>query len=81
MSDRKLTYEIARDVQSGKITIDDAMATWGHIIDRDELLDVLACLEVEVRYEEDEDGRDIMVLRIPESWGWERTWSDEDPVS
>lgn len=75
MSDRKLTYEIARDVKSGKITIDDAMATWGHIVDRDELLDVLDSLEVEIVDNED----DTITFRVPESWGWERTWSEEDP--
>ncbi|MHB8354402.1 MAG: hypothetical protein ACYDCF_08230 [Burkholderiales bacterium] len=78
MSDRKLIYEVARDIQCGKITIDDAMATWGHIVDRDELLDVLDSLEIEIV--DHEDG--TITFRVPESWGWgERTWSEEDPVS
>ena len=73
MSDRKLMYEVASDIQNGKITMEDAMGTWGHIIDRDELLDVLDSLG-SVRHEEDVDGEDITVIRVPDSW--ERTWSE-----
>lgn len=73
MSDRKLTYEVARDIQSGKMTLGDAMETWGHIIDRDDLEDVLASLDA-VRHEEDVDGENIIVIRND---SWERTWSEE----
>jgi signal recognition particle GTPase len=75
MSILKMTYEVARNVQSGKITLDDAMATWGHVIDRGTLEDVLASLDA-VRHEEDEDGQDVTVIRND---SWERTWS-EDPA-
>ncbi len=76
MSDRKLTYEVANDIYNGKITIDDAMETWGHVIDRDELLDVLDSLDC-VRHEEDVDGEDIIVIHND---SWQRTWSEEDPA-
>ena len=72
MSTRKLTYEIAGDIRDGKITLDDAMATWGHIIDRDDLEDVLASLG---SVTDNEDG--TVTIRVPDSW--ERTWS-EDPA-
>jgi hypothetical protein len=72
MSIRKLTYEIARDIQSGKITLEGAMATWGQVIDRDDLEDVLASLG---SVTDNEDG--TVTIRVPDSW--ERTWSEEDP--
>ncbi|WP_163098685.1 hypothetical protein GL267_008610 [Acidithiobacillus ferrianus] len=74
MSTRKLTYEIAGDIRDGKITLDDAMETWGHVFDRDDLEDVLASLDA-LRHEEDVDGEDIIVIRND---SWQRTWSEED---
>ncbi len=71
----KLTYEVARDIQAGKMTREEAVAEYGHIIDSetlDEVLDSLDC----VRHEEDVDGEDIIVIRND---SWERTWSEEDP--
>ena len=76
MSMLKMTYEIAGDIRDGKITLEDAMGTWGHIIDRDTLEEVLASLDC-VRHEEDADGEDIIVIRDD---SWERTWSEEDPA-
>ncbi len=76
MSTRKLTYEIACDVQSGKITREDAIVEYGHIIDSETLDEVLLSMG-SVRHEEDVDGEDMTVIRVPDSW--ERTWS-EDPA-
>ncbi|WP_163098548.1 hypothetical protein GL267_003075 [Acidithiobacillus ferrianus] len=76
MSTRKLTYEIACDIQSGKMTREDAVAGFGHIIDSETLDEVLASLDC-VRHEEDADGEDIIVIRDD---SWERTWSEEDPA-
>ena len=76
MSMLKMTYEIAGDIRDGKITLEDAMGTWGHIIDRDTLEEVLASLDC-VCHEEDADGEDIIVIRDD---SWERTWSEEDPA-
>ena len=76
MSDRKLMYEVAADIKDGKLTLEDAMATWGHIVDRDELLDVLDSLE-KIEIVDNED--DTITFRVPEPWGWgERIWSEED---
>ena len=72
MSIRKLTYEIAGDIRDGKISLEAAMETWGHIIDRDDLEDVLAGLD-SVRHEEDVDGEGIIVIRND---SWERTWQE-----
>ena len=77
MSDRKLMSEVARDIQSGKITLQAAMETWGHVFHRDDLEDVLASLDA-VRHEEDVDGESIIVIHND---SWERTWSEEAPKS
>jgi hypothetical protein len=70
-----MTYDIARDIKAGKMTRDDALIQYGHIIDMDTLDEVLASLGT-VRHEEDGDGQDVTVIRND---SWERTWS-EDPA-
>ena len=77
MSILKLTYEVAFDIKNGKLTREDAMADFGHLIDMDTLDEILASLG-SVRHEEDMDGEDITVVKVPDSW--ERTWSEEDPA-
>ena len=71
-----MTYDIAYDIQEGKLTREDAIAEYGHLIDSETLDEILASLGC-VRHEEDVDGEDVTVIRVPDSW--ERTWS-EDPA-
>lgn len=61
-----MTYDIARDIKAGKLTREDALAEYGHIIDMDTLDEVFAGLDA-VRHEEDEDGQDVTVIRN-DSW-------------
>ena len=71
----KLSYEIARDVEAGKMTRDAALVEYGHLIDAEMLDEILASLG-SVRHEEDMDGEDITVVRVPDSWGAERTGNE-----
>ena len=72
MSMLKMMYEIARDVQSGKITREDAIAKYGSIIDSETLDEVLESLG---SVTDNEDG--TVTIRVPDHW--QRTWSEEDP--
>lgn len=67
MSILKLAYEVAQDVKDGKLTREDALAEYGHLIDMETLDEILASLGA-VRNEEDEDGRDVTVIRVPDYW-------------
>ena len=73
----KLSYEVAHDIKEGKMTREDALAEYGHLIDMEALDEILASLG-SVRHEEDVDGEDVTVVRVPDSW--KRTWSEEDQV-
>ena len=75
----KLTYQVARDIQAGKLTREDAVAEYGHIIDSETLDEVLASLDC-TRDEVNEDGEDIMVIQVPDAWR-PGVWTDEDPPS
>ena len=77
MSILKLTYEIAHDIRDGRFSREDALADFGHLIDRETLDEILASFG-SVRHEEDVDGEDVTVIRVPDSW--KRTWSEEDPA-
>ena len=72
-----MTYDIAYDIKEGKMSQEDALAEYGHLIDSETLDEILASFG-SVRHEEDEDGEDVTVIRVPDSW--ERTWSEEDQV-
>ena len=69
-----MTYMLARSIREGQMTREDAIAECGHLIDSETLDEVLASLDC-TRDEVNEDGEDIMVIRVPD---WERTWTDED---
>ena len=71
----KLSYEIARDVEAGKMTRDAALVEYGHLIDSEILDEILASLG-SVRHEVDEDGEDIIVIKVPDSWGAERAGNE-----
>jgi hypothetical protein len=72
MSILKMTYEVAQDVKDGKLTREDAMAEYGHLIDMETLDEILASFG---SVTDNEDG--TVTIRVPDSW--ERTWS-EDPA-
>lgn len=76
MSILKMTYDIARDIKAGKMTRDDALIQYGHIIDMDTLDEVLVSLDC-VRDEVNEGGEDIIVIQVPDSWK-PGCWTDED---
>ena len=60
----KLTYEVARDIQAGKMTREEAVAEYGHIIDSETLDEVLESLDCVT---DNEDG--TVTFHAPESWG------------
>ena len=72
-----MTYDIAYDIKDGRFTREDALAEYGHLIDSETLDEILASFG-SVRHEEDVDGEDITVVRVPDSW--KRTWSEDDQV-
>ena len=79
MSMLKFTYEIAFDVKKGQLTREDALAEYGHLIDVEMLDEILASLG-SVRHEVDKDGEDIIVIKVPDSWGAERVSCHEQPL-
>jgi hypothetical protein len=59
-----MTYDIAHDIRDGKLTKEDAIAEYGHLIDSetlDEILESLDCVT------DNEDG--TVTFHAPESWG------------
>lgn len=70
-----MTYMIARDVEAGKLTMDEAMRECGHLIDRDTLENALYSLDVVT---DNEDG--TVTIRLPDYPGTPACVSRDTPT-
>lgn len=59
-----MTYDIAHDIRDGKLTKEDAIAEYGHLIDSETLDEILGSLDC---ITDNEDG--TVTFHSPDSWG------------
>lgn len=67
----KFLYEVAGDVQAGKMSFDEAMKECSGLIDAEELEEAIANIGA-VSYCKNEAGEDIICLR-----GFQTEWTEE----